>query len=122
MHQNIYKPKIQKRGENMFTLFKKSSSKLMNINDIDRLDKNAKLIDVRERSEFKTGSLKTAKNIPLGEMLTNPEKYLSKDNTYYLFCQSGARSGRACSQLSKQGYDVVNLGGGIGSYAGTYRK
>lgn len=38
------------------------------------------------------GSLKTAKNIPMGNLLTNPGKYLLKDKTYYLMCQSGARS------------------------------
>lgn len=33
-------------------------------------------------------------------------------------CQSGGRSARACSSLKKQGFDVVNVSGGIGSYAG----
>lgn len=106
----------------MFGFFKTNNTKVMNINDIDSLDKNSKLIDIRERGEYKTGSLKTAKNIPMGDILTSPEKYMDKDKTYYIFCQSGGRSGRACAKLSKQGYDVVNLSGGIGSYVGTYRK
>lgn len=106
----------------MFGLFNKSNEKVMNINDIDSLDKNAKLIDIRERSEYKCGSLKTAKNIPMGDILESPEKYMDKNNTYYIFCQSGGRSGRACVHLSKQGYDVVNLSGGMGSYVGTNRK
>jgi rhodanese-related sulfurtransferase len=106
----------------MFGFFKSNDSKVMNINDIDSLDKNAKLIDIREQSEYKTGSLKTAKNIPMGDILTSPEKYMDKDKTYYIFCQSGGRSGRACAQLSNLGYDVVNLSGGMGSYVGTNRK
>ena len=106
----------------MFGLFSKSNAKVMNINDVDQLDKNAKLIDVREHDEYKRGSLKTAKNIPLGDIINAPDKHLKKENTYYIFCQSGGRSGRACSHLSKQGYDVVNLSGGMGSYVGTNRK
>lgn len=106
----------------MFGLFSKESSKVININDIDQLAKNAELIDIREPYEYKSGSLKTAKNIPMGEILNNPNKYLNKDCTYYIFCQSGARSGRTCSHLSRQGYDVINLSGGICSYVGTKRK
>jgi rhodanese-related sulfurtransferase len=105
----------------MFGFFSKDTAKTININDIDRLDKNAVLIDIREPYEFKSGSLKKAKNIPMGELLNEPEKYLKKDGTYYIFCLSGARSSRASSYLSKQGYDVVNLSGGIGAYAGTMR-
>lgn len=105
----------------MFGLFSKDTTKVMNINDIDRLDQKPKLIDIRETYEFKGGSLKSAKNIPMGELLNEPEKYLKKDSTYYIFCLSGARSSRASSYLSKQGFDIVNLSGGISSYAGTMR-
>jgi rhodanese-related sulfurtransferase len=106
----------------MFGFAAKETCKVMNINDIDKLAKDAALIDIREPYEFRGGSLKTAKNVPMGEILNNPAQYLRKDGTYYLFCQSGARSNRACSYLAKQGYDVVNLAGGMGSYAGTRRS
>jgi len=106
----------------MFGLFSKDSSKSININEVDQLDKNAALIDVREPSEYKCGSLKTAKNIPMGEIMNNPDKYLKKDGTYYIFCQAGSRSSKTCSHLAKQGYDVVNLTGGMSSYSGTKRK
>lgn len=105
----------------MFGMFSKEAAKVMNINDIDRLDKNAALIDIREPYELRGGSLKAAKNIPMGELLSDPGRYLKKDRTYYIYCLSGARSARASAQLSKQGFDVVNLGGGIASYAGTRR-
>jgi rhodanese-related sulfurtransferase len=94
----------------------------MNINDIDSLGGDAALIDIREPYEFRGGSLKTAKNIPMGELLNNPEQYMKKGATYHLFCLSGVRSSRACAYLTKQGYDVVDLGGGIGSYVGTKRS
>ena len=44
------------------------------------------------------------------------------EDTYYIICQSGARSSRACSILTKQGFDVINVSGGVGSYVGTRRQ
>lgn len=106
----------------MFGLFTKSAGKTVNVNDMDNLLGSVELIDIREPYEYKSGSLKTAKNIPMGNLLNEPEKYLNKEKTYYIMCQSGGRSGRTCSFLEKQGYNVVNVSGGMGSYVGTKRK
>jgi len=102
--------------------FLKSSSKVVNVNDMDSLLGTVELIDIREPYEFKGGSLKTAVNIPMGNLLNDPSKYISKEKTYYIMCQSGGRSGNACKVLEKQGYDVINVSGGMGSYVGTKRK
>ncbi len=106
----------------MFGFTAKNTCKVMHINDIDSLEGYAALIDIREPYEFRSGSLKTAKNIPMGELLNNPELFMKKGGTYYLFCQSGLRSSRACAYLTKQGYDVVDLTGGMGAYVGTKRS
>lgn len=106
----------------MFDLFKKDDSKVIHVNDLDNLIGQVDLIDIRETYEFKSGTLRTAKNIPMGNLLSEPGKYLIKDKTYYLMCQSGARSHRACRTLKKQGYTVINVTGGYGSYVGTKRK
>jgi len=37
-------------------------------------------------------------------------------------CQSGARSGRTTKKLAKQGFTVINVTGGMGSYLGKKRK
>ena len=76
------------------------------------------LIDIREPYEYKSRSLKNSKNIPMGNLLTSPDKYLSKDKTYYIMCQSGGRSGRATRILTKQGFNVIDVVGGISSYLG----
>ncbi|SFD12286.1 rhodanese-like domain-containing protein [Clostridium uliginosum] len=102
--------------------FKKNDGKVINVNDIDNLIENIELIDIRETYEYKGGSLKTAKNIPMGELLNEPNKYLNKHKKYYIMCQSGGRSARTCSSLTKQGFDVINVAGGMGSYVGTKRK
>jgi rhodanese-related sulfurtransferase len=106
----------------MFGLFNKNSGKVINVNDIDNLIGKIDLIDIREPYEYKTGSIKSAKNIPMGNLLSNPEKYLKKDKEYHILCQSGGRSSSACGKLTKLGFDVVNVAGGVGSYAGSKRK
>lgn len=109
-------------GNKMFEFLKKDSSKVIHVNDMDSLLGKVKLIDIREPYEYQGGSLKTAENIPMGTLLDNPAKYLKNGQTYYIMCQSGARSSGTCRQLGRQGYDVVNVAGGFGSYAGTKRK
>ena len=106
----------------MFGLFKKESGKVINVNDIDELIGKVDLIDIREDYEYKGGSIKSAKNIPMGELLNNPDKYLNKSKEYYIMCQSGGRSSRTCNALTSQGFKVVNVSGGMGSYVGTKRK
>ena len=106
----------------MFDFLKRDNSKVIHVNDMDNLIGKVELIDIREPYEYKSGTLKTAKNIPMGNLLLSPEKYLIKDKTYYIMCQSGGRSGRATRVLSKQGFDVINVAGGMGSYVGTKKK
>lgn len=105
----------------MLNFFKKDPSKVIRVNEIDELIGAVELIDIREPDEFKGGSIKTAKNIPMGNLLAAPNKYLSKDKTYYIMCQSGSRSGMATRMLRKQGFTVINVVGGIGSYSGKKR-
>lgn len=106
----------------MFNLFRKNDGKVINVNDIDNFIGKIELIDIREPYEYSGGTIKTAKNIPMGTVLNEPEKYLSKDKEYYIMCQSGGRSARTCDSLTRQGYNVVNVSGGMGSYVGTKRK
>jgi len=106
----------------MFDFFKKDDSKVINVNDMDSLMGKVELIDIRETYEYNSGSIISAKNIPMGNLLMEPSKYLEKDEIYYIMCQSGGRSGSACRELLKQGFDVVNVSGGMGSYVGKNRK
>ena len=106
----------------MFDFLKRDDSKVINVNDMDNLIGKVELIDIREPYEYKSGSLRTAKNIPMGNLLASPEKYLIKDKTYYIMCQSGGRSGRTTKELTKQGFNVINVAGGMGSYVGAKKK
>ncbi|QHQ63515.1 rhodanese-like domain-containing protein [Anaerocolumna sedimenticola] len=102
----------------MLGLLKKVSGKNVSANELDNLIGKADIIDIREPYEYKTGSIKTAKNIPMDNLINNPNQYLDKDKTYYIMCQSGVRSSQTCKFLSKQGFDVINVTGGISSYTG----
>lgn len=106
----------------MFEFLKRNNGKVIHVNDMDDLIGKIELIDIREEYEYKGGSIKSAKNIPMGQLLNEPYKYLSKDKEYYIMCQSGGRSSRACDSLRKQGFNVINVSGGMGSYVGTQRK
>ena len=106
----------------MFDFLKRNDNNVISVNDMDDLIGKVELIDIRDPFEYIRGSLKTAKNIPMGTLLTSPERYLAKDKTYYIMCQSGGRSGGACTTLAKQGFTVINVAGGMGSYVGSKRK
>ncbi len=86
------------------------------------LKDNINLIDVREVGEYNMFHIKGARNVPMGSIMTKPESYLKKDEKYYMVCQSGARSASVCNALSMQGYDVVNVVGGTGTFAYKHRE
>lgn len=106
----------------MFGFLKKDDSEVIHINDMDSLIGKVELIDIREPYEYQNGTLKTARNVPMGELLNEPDKYLVKGKKYYIMCQSGGRSTRATKALAKQGYQVVNVAGGMGAYVGVKKK
>lgn len=70
------------------------------------------LVDVREVEEFEALHLEGARNFPLSQ-LADTYKQLEKDQLYYVICKSGMRSARACQFLAEQGYEVVNVQGGM---------
>lgn len=78
--------------------------------------KKINLIDIRDSYAYSCGTIKDAKNISLQSLINNPNKYLNKKETYYIFCYSGSTSYRVCSQLSRLGYNIVNIIGGYKEY------
>ena len=70
------------------------------------------LVDVREVEEFEALHFEGARNFPLSQ-LADTYKQLDKDQLYYMICKSGMRSARACQFLAEQGYEVINVQGGM---------
>ncbi|MDF2484520.1 MAG: Rhodanese domain protein [Herbinix sp.] len=106
----------------MFSLFQRSDTNSIHVSEIDDILQDINLIDIREPYECAHGSIQGSKNIPLGHLMSNPEKYLDKNKKFYIMCQSGGRSSGAVAALIKSGYNVVNVKGGMGSYNGKNRK
>ncbi|WP_139689386.1 rhodanese-like domain-containing protein [Streptococcus oralis] len=73
------------------------------------------VLDVREVDEFESLHLEGARNLPLSQLADTYEQ-LDKDQLYYVICKSGMRSARACQFLAEQGYDVINVQGGMTAF------
>jgi len=102
----------------MFSLFQRNNTNSIHVNEIDNVITDINLIDIREPYECARSSIRSAKNIPMGQLMAAPEKYLDKNKKYHIMCQSGRRSSGAVAALLKVGYDVVNVKGGMSSYTG----
>ena len=76
------------------------------------LNHGALVIDVRTPSEFSSGHLPSALNIPLYQIETTlPRRVKDKSLVLLLHCQSGIRSGLAKRKLKELGYsNAFNLG------------
>lgn len=76
---------------------------------------SVQLLDVRTPQEYAEGHIDGALNINVqsDDFKQMAEKELSKDSTILVYCRSGRRSMDAAEILTKLGYKVVNLKGGI---------
>jgi len=79
------------------------------------VEANACIIDVREETEFHSGHLLNAKNIPLSQLRDRMDE-IPKDQPVYLHCQTSQRSYNAIMAL--QGKDFQNVWNISGSYLG----
>ena len=76
---------------------------------------NITILDVREVDEFQAGHIDGALNAPLST-LENGFEQLDASKRYYVICQGGMRSERACQFLETKGFDVVNVEGGMNQW------
>ncbi len=75
------------------------------------------LLDVRTQEEYDEAHLEGAKLIPVGELQTRlSELEAEKGKELIVYCRSGSRSANASELLSKQGYKVANVEGGINAW------
>ncbi len=79
----------------------------------------AHVLDVRKESEYASGHLSRAQNVPLSTFGTATRK-LDTDATYHLHCGSGYRSTIASSILKSRGFDhIVNVQDKVASILAT---
>ena len=78
-------------------------------------DEEVVLLDVRESAETTAGKIMKALQIPVGSIAQRVgELDKHKNKSIIVYCKTGARSGLACKQLIKAGFEkVYNLSGGM---------
>ena len=74
---------------------------------------DAVVLDVREDDEWQAGHAPGAVHVPLGDVPSRLADLPETDEPLPVICRSGGRSGRAVAWLSQQGFDVVNVDGGM---------
>lgn len=99
-------------------LFKKNHEAI-NVNDVPP---KGKIIDIRKQSDVAKGKIAGSEHIEETLLLGLPDRYLKKDETYYIVAASGMKSSATCKKLAKMGYKVVDLKGGMYAYKGILVK
>ncbi|TWP37862.1 rhodanese-like domain-containing protein [Leekyejoonella antrihumi] len=77
---------------------------------------DAVMVDVREQDEWDAGHAPGAIHIPLGELPSRLDD-LPDIDPMPIVCRSGNRSARAAAWLEHQGFDAVNVAGGMKDWA-----
>ncbi|HET9899680.1 MAG TPA: rhodanese-like domain-containing protein [Actinomycetes bacterium] len=73
---------------------------------------DAHLLDVREQDEWDAGHVQGSQHIPIGELIGRlPE--IPTDREVVVVCRVGSRSAQVAAYLGQQGYNMVNLTGGL---------
>jgi rhodanese-related sulfurtransferase len=81
---------------------------------------DALLLDVREPDEWSAGHAPQALHVPLGELAGRLAELPEGDHVYVV-CRSGGRSARATAYLNQNGWDAVNVDGGMKSWSAAGR-
>lgn len=79
-------------------------------------DDKALMLDVRSEDECDQGIIEGSINIDFhkGQEFIDAVAALDKNKNYYIYCRSGARSGKTCEIMNELGFEnVYNLVGGI---------
>ena len=73
---------------------------------------NVNIIDIRSKQKYNDNHIPNSINIDKNEIISNPNKYLNRNEVYYIYCQKGTSSTRICQILRNKGYKVCNILGG----------
>lgn len=82
----------------------------------------AMLLDVRNPDEYALGHIPGSVNLPLSEIRTADDRIPDLNTPLFIYCLSGARSGRAIAELRSMGYTELHNLGGISKWRGELEK
>lgn len=104
----------------MFLFGKKFSMK-----DLQQImeEKKVKVIDVRTKQEYEEGHIEGAVNIPMDKIEDTFEEFFpKKEEDYYFYCHSGARSAMVSNYLKSMGYSNCHNVGSFLRWKGRIEK
>jgi rhodanese-related sulfurtransferase len=76
---------------------------------------DAVVLDVREDEEWIAGHIEGATHIAMGDVPARLDE-VPEGDPIYVTCRSGGRSARVTAWLNQNGYDAVNVAGGMGEW------
>jgi rhodanese-related sulfurtransferase len=76
---------------------------------------DAAVLDVREDDEWVAGHVDGATHIAMGDVPARLDD-LPEGDPLYVICRSGGRSARVAAWLNLNGFDAVNVRGGMGEW------
>ena len=79
------------------------------------LPEDAVILDVREDDEWMHGHIDGATHIVMHEVPARLED-LPEGDSLYVTCRGGGRSARVAAWLNANGFDAVNVAGGMGAW------
>ncbi|MCW2684716.1 MAG: glpE [Blastococcus sp.] len=82
---------------------------------VAELPEDAVILDVREDDEWAHGHIHGATHIPMGDVPARLDE-LPETDLLYVTCRGGGRSARVVGWLNQNGFDAVNVAGGMGDW------
>ena len=89
--------------------------------EVTQLPADAALLDVREDDEWAAGHVPDAVHVPMGELAGRLDE-LPPADTLYVVCRTGGRSARVTAYLNANGWDAVNVDGGMQAWQAAGRE
>ena len=99
-----------KTGEDLVTEAKQRIRELTPQEVLEMQQRNANVIylDVREPNEWNLGHLPNAVHLPRGNLESNIEARVGREETIVIYCARGNRSALAADTLQQMGYENVS--------------
>ncbi len=79
---------------------------------IDQVPADTVLLDVREDDEWQAGHAPTAVHVPMTELAERLDE-VPDESPIHVICRAGGRSARVVQYLNANGWDAVNVAGGM---------
>lgn len=81
--------------------------------EYDDITDRTKIIDIRNSIDYNNNHIKASINIPRLVLMSNPQDYMNKKDSYYLICDKGKVSLSCARILNALGYNCYSITNGI---------